>query len=369
MLEDLTTTRRPIRINAIGGSVTLGGVRTDTRIDGRDYADRRHGRPARARRDLQRSRRTDAGDAARRRLPGRRARNRRPPDRARRTARGEDDRQRAARLGRDRRRRSARLRCARRAATSRSRRKRERGSWRQLVQLPPACQLRLHFRASTTSNALARRLRATLPSFPHFRLQTSNFRLSVVIFSPRAHYPTAPRDFPGWPDAASSRQSARRLRGRQRPAHRHDRSHLGVRLRPRLGHPRQGQGADAVVGVLVRAHGRSRAASSARHRRRALSRAAPQPCGAARGPVDARAPDRARARRMRGARATCPARAGRNISRPAASAASRCRRGCASRTGCRSRSSRRRPRPRAATTSTSARPRRRGSSAPRSSPG
>jgi hypothetical protein len=36
MLEDLTTTRRPIRINATGGSVTLGGVRTDTRIDGRD---------------------------------------------------------------------------------------------------------------------------------------------------------------------------------------------------------------------------------------------------------------------------------------------------------------------------------------------
>ncbi len=36
MLEDLTTTRRPIRINAIGGSVTLGGIRTETRIDGRD---------------------------------------------------------------------------------------------------------------------------------------------------------------------------------------------------------------------------------------------------------------------------------------------------------------------------------------------
>jgi hypothetical protein len=35
-LEDLTTTRRPIRINAIGGSVKLGGIRTETRIDGRD---------------------------------------------------------------------------------------------------------------------------------------------------------------------------------------------------------------------------------------------------------------------------------------------------------------------------------------------
>jgi hypothetical protein len=36
MLEDLTTTRRSVRINAIGGSVTLGGLRTDARIDGRD---------------------------------------------------------------------------------------------------------------------------------------------------------------------------------------------------------------------------------------------------------------------------------------------------------------------------------------------
>ena len=35
-LDDLTRTRRPIRINAIGGSVTLAGVESDTRIDGRD---------------------------------------------------------------------------------------------------------------------------------------------------------------------------------------------------------------------------------------------------------------------------------------------------------------------------------------------
>jgi hypothetical protein len=35
-MEDLTATRRPIRINAIGGSITLGGLRTETRIDGRD---------------------------------------------------------------------------------------------------------------------------------------------------------------------------------------------------------------------------------------------------------------------------------------------------------------------------------------------
>ena len=35
-LDDLTTTRRPIRVNAVSGSVTMTGVRTDTRIDGRD---------------------------------------------------------------------------------------------------------------------------------------------------------------------------------------------------------------------------------------------------------------------------------------------------------------------------------------------
>ena len=35
-LEDLAKTRRPIRINATGGSVTLAGVESETRIDGRD---------------------------------------------------------------------------------------------------------------------------------------------------------------------------------------------------------------------------------------------------------------------------------------------------------------------------------------------
>ena len=35
-LDDLTATRRPIRVNAVGGSVTMAGLRTDTRIDGRD---------------------------------------------------------------------------------------------------------------------------------------------------------------------------------------------------------------------------------------------------------------------------------------------------------------------------------------------
>ena len=35
-LLDLTTTRKPLRINAVGGSVKLAGVTSDTRIDGRD---------------------------------------------------------------------------------------------------------------------------------------------------------------------------------------------------------------------------------------------------------------------------------------------------------------------------------------------
>ena len=43
------------------------------------------------------------------------------------------------------------------------------------------------------------------------------------------------------------------LRRRRRAADRRHRSHLGVRLRARLRHSRQGQGADAAVGVLVRA--------------------------------------------------------------------------------------------------------------------
>jgi hypothetical protein len=35
-LENLTATRKPLRINAVGGSVKLAGVKSDTRIDGRD---------------------------------------------------------------------------------------------------------------------------------------------------------------------------------------------------------------------------------------------------------------------------------------------------------------------------------------------
>ena len=68
------------------------------------------------------------------------------------------------------------------------------------------------------------------------------------------------------------RQGPRHLPGRRRLAARRHRSHLRVRLRARLGHSRQGQGPHAAVGVLVRAHGRPRAASRDRHRRRRISR-------------------------------------------------------------------------------------------------
>ena len=79
-------------------------------------------------------------------------------------------------------------------------------------------------------------------------------------------------------DAPPPRQGPRRLRARRRPpAHRRDGSHLRVRLRARLRHSRQGQGADAAVGVLVRAHGRSRAAPPDAARRRRRIRPTPQP--------------------------------------------------------------------------------------------
>jgi hypothetical protein len=35
-LEDLTEMRKPIRVNAVGGSVRLAGVSADVRVDGRD---------------------------------------------------------------------------------------------------------------------------------------------------------------------------------------------------------------------------------------------------------------------------------------------------------------------------------------------
>ena len=148
------------------------------------------------------------------------------------------------------------------------------------------------------------------------------------------------------------RQGPRRLRFRRRPpADRRHRSHLGVRLRARLRHSRQGQGAHAAVGVLVRAHRRPRAASpDLDRRRRAFPRRSQPHADVAARPVDAGAAHASRCRSNASRAAICRARAGRTISRPAASAASRCRQACASRIACPSRSSRRRPRPRAATT-------------------
>ncbi len=56
VLEDLEGMRTPIRVNATGGSVTMKGLQTETRIDGRDTPHRRRAREGRARFDLQRSR-------------------------------------------------------------------------------------------------------------------------------------------------------------------------------------------------------------------------------------------------------------------------------------------------------------------------
>ena len=69
-----------------------------------------------------------------------------------------------------------------------------------------------------------------------------------------------------------------------------------------------------------------------------------------RGPRAGRAEARDLSRRVRRARATCPAPAGRSTGSAARSAASSCRPGCASPTACRSRSSRPRRRPSSAST-------------------
>ena len=229
-------------------------------------------------------------------VPARRARNRRPPDRARRTARGEDDRQRAARVRRHRRRRSD----------------------DDAALVARQC----HDQSEPHSRSLAP---APASSF-QLPLQTSDFKLQTFCCNrrPRATTPPLLETSLAGLTLHPPRQGPRRVRSRRPPADRRDRSHLRVRLRPRIGHSRQGQGPDAAVGVLVRSHGRPRAAPSARDGRRHVSRAAPQPRGAARGPIDARAQDRARARSSASRADISPAPAGRTISRPAASAASRC---------------------------------------------
>ena len=86
-------------------------------------------------------------------------------------------------------------------------------------------------------------------------------------------------------------------------AHRRHRSHLGLRLRARLRHSRQGPGADAAVGVLVRPHRRHRPQPRASA---PMSTPSPPRCAAHRRPAarprDAGAQDHAAAGRVRRAR-------------------------------------------------------------------
>ena len=157
------------------------------------------------------------------------------------------------------------------------------------------------------------------------------------------------------PRARSTRQGPRHLRFRRPAADRRHRSDFGVRLRARVGHPRQGQGPHADFRVLVRAHPLDRRQSRAVDRSGVVSRPRRGRCReAAARPIDARHADRAAADRVRRARLSVGLRLEglpghrRGLRHPAAG------RTCASRIGCRSRSSRRPPRRRAATTSTSA---------------
>ncbi len=100
-------------------------------------------------------------------------------------------------------------------------------------------------------------------------------------------------------------QGARRLRPGRRAAHRRDRSHLGVRLRARIGHPRQGQGAHAAVGVLVRPARRRRAESLHHDGRRDVPGGGAGIRGRSRRPIDAGAQDGAHRRRVRRAGVPC----------------------------------------------------------------
>ena len=125
-----------------------------------------------------------------------------------------------------------------------------------------------------------------------------------------------------WTDARAARQGSRRLRSRRTPAHRRHRSHLGIRLHPRIGHSRQGQGPHAAVGVLVRPDRRRPGAASPRlDRRRTTSPPSPAAPGRAARPVDAGEEDRSAAGRVRRARIYRPDLAGRTTRRPARSAA------------------------------------------------
>ena len=158
----------------------------------------------------------------------------------------------------------------------------------------------------------------------------------------------------GPPRPGSTGQGPRHLRFRRPAADRRHRSDLGVRLRARVGHPRQGQGAHPDLGVLVRAHARDRRQPPAldRSRRRFPARRARRRDAAAR-PLDAGA-------RTEPLPIECVARGylsgsgWKDYQATGEVCGIRLPRACASRIGCRSRSSRRPPRRRAATTSTSA---------------
>ena len=137
-------------------------------------------------------------------------------------------------------------------------------------------------------------------------------------------------------------------------ADRRHRPHLGVRLRARLRHPRQGQGAEPAVGVLVRPDDGRRAEPRAVDRPATTSRRAARARGRAARPVDARPPHRTSVPIECVVRGYLVGSGWAEYQQDAArSAASRCPPGCARPTGCRSRSSRRPRRRRPATTSTS----------------
>ena len=160
------------------------------------------------------------------------------------------------------------------------------------------------------------------------------------MLGPRAGAHRAARRSPDricavWRAAPAAGQGARPLPRRRRRAHRRHRPDLGLRLRARLGHSRQGAGADAAVGLLVRAHRRHR--PQPRHHRRRGSRSRPvlarrrrRSCAAGR--CWSAAPRRCRSNASPAA--TCRGRGGRTTWRPARCAATRCRPGCANPIAC-----------------------------------
>ena len=143
---------------------------------------------------------------------------------------------------------------------------------------------------------------------------------------------------------------------RRRAADGRHRPHLRVRLRARLRHSRQGQGAHAALGVLVRAHAVDRAESLLIGRRRRAIRTS---CGRHGDMLGGRS---MLVRKTNPVPIECVARGYLSgsgwkeyVGNRLGLRRARCRPACASPIACRRRSSRRPPRPTAATTSTSAR--------------